>query len=211
MSPIFSTPSSISLGAQPAAAAPLEDLQQDLVAVELVALDGDLAELPALALVDRDGEVEAALLALRRRGIRMLGHHFQLRLGNVDVLVAGAAVDVARPCRGPPAASPGCRCRCFISRVTRSVFLVFFIVQRRRIVADRPRCPRSAILPMRTRSPSSTVNTTRFSLAADVLERVLGLGEAVALLLVHLLDQSRRAAAARRDPGRRPRAPACAP
>jgi hypothetical protein len=82
-------------GAQPAAAAAAKDLQQDLVAVAFVALDGDLAEPETLALGDRNGQVQAPFLARRRRGLGPPRHHLQLRFGDLDVLVAGAAVDIA--------------------------------------------------------------------------------------------------------------------
>src|SRR6185503_5949282 len=80
--------------AQPGAARAGEDAQQHLVGVDLVALDADRAELPAVALDHRDGELEPALLLLGRRlGVARLHRH--PRLGDVDVLVTLLAVEVA--------------------------------------------------------------------------------------------------------------------
>src|ERR1044072_6114258 len=81
-------------GAQPGAVRAAEGAQQDLVGVDLVSLDGHGAELPAVALDDRDGELEATLLPLGRR-LGVLGLHRHPRLGDVDVLVALLAVEVA--------------------------------------------------------------------------------------------------------------------
>src|SRR6185369_12012481 len=173
--------------AQPRALTVAEDAGQRLVRVALVAFDLDLAELPALALLDRDGEEHAAVLVLDRLGVGVQRLDRDLRVADDDVLVAGGLVQLAD--------------------------LVQVLLQLRRIVdvlledaGDDP-----ALLRVGHHETQVDVVVDRVAFEVDVLDadavplvdreadlllvvrevrdRVARLGEAIALLGVELLDQ----------------------
>src|SRR6185369_11328780 len=173
--------------AQPGALTVAEDAGQRLVRVDLVAFDLDLAELPALALLDRDGEEHAAVLVLDRLGVGVQRLDRDLRVADDDVLVAGGLVQLAD--------------------------LVQVLLQLRRIVdvlledaGDDP-----ALLRVGHHETQVDVVVDRVAFEVDVLDadavplvdreadlllvvrevrdRVARLGEAIALLGVELLDQ----------------------
>ena len=115
--------------AQPAALGLLERVLEELVGQHLVALEQDVAELPALALLHRDDDAELALLGPALAVLAAL-EHVELGIAHHQVLVAGVVVDLAHVDRGPPRPWRDCRCRACARWVMRFDFLVFFIALR---------------------------------------------------------------------------------
>ncbi len=164
-----------------------EGAQQVLVGIDLVAVDLHLAELPAVAFLDRDGDRHAPFLVLLKGRVRMFGGDLDLGLADQDVLVALAAVEVAQ--------------------------LVEVLLQLRRVVDvflgdapddigllgvlhreahAQPREHRGALerdLADADAVPFVDLEDHPLLVAGQVLHRVARLGEAIALLAVHVLDQ----------------------
>ena len=175
------------LGAQPAAAVPPEGAQQLLVGVGLVALDRDVAELEALPLVHRHGQEQPPLLVLRRRGALVQRLDLDLRVGDHRVLVALAAVQVAHLVE-------------VFARRRRVVDVVLeeprHHVALRRLLhrpAQPPVAEHGVALERDLLDPHAVALVHRVGDALlarrDLLQAVLDLGEAVPLLVVHVLER----------------------